>query len=196
MDLELKEITTSQGPLVSPAHLVTRTEYEVFGGFQPAGMDPPEPSVLGRGLHIYCPKSSKAPMQPSGAVRIPADWIISRLRSLIAQRYSSVSVCKPVRAYGEDSKYFDLTDMENTTGSWDMYGQDSSKRYPELQSTFWTQAADIITRRESFMLFAAGTGGTALTLFGLIGSKDAKLPITMAPVKTENGKGGTISSKV
>lgn len=29
--------------------------------------------------------------------------------------------------------YFDLKDVENTAGSWDMYGVDSTKRYPDRQ---------------------------------------------------------------
>jgi hypothetical protein len=28
-----------------------------------------------------------------------------------------------------EKKLFDLSDLENTVGSWDMYGQDDQKRY-------------------------------------------------------------------
>lgn len=46
-------------------------------------------------------------------------------------------------------------DMENTTGSWDMYGVDDKKRYPDNQSKFFTQAADILSRREALRGFVA-----------------------------------------
>lgn len=35
--------------------------------------------------------------------------------------------------YGDESQYFDLQDLENTVGSWDMYGQDTKDRYNGLQ---------------------------------------------------------------
>jgi photosystem I subunit 6 len=41
--------------------------------------------------------------------------------------------------------------MENTTGSWDMYGQDSSKRYPSMQAEFFTRAGAALSRRESLI---------------------------------------------
>lgn len=45
--------------------------------------------------------------------------------------------------------------MENTTGSWDMYGQDDKKRYPGMQEVFFNQATDILTRREALRGFVA-----------------------------------------
>lgn len=45
--------------------------------------------------------------------------------------------------------------MENSTGSWDLYGQDEKKRYPDLQSKFFTQSADILSRREALRGFVA-----------------------------------------
>lgn len=39
----------------------------------------------------------------------------------------------PKAKYGDESVYFDLKDVENTAGSWDMYGVDSTKRYPDRQ---------------------------------------------------------------
>ncbi len=45
--------------------------------------------------------------------------------------------------------------MENTTGSWDMYGQDSKNRYSPIQDTFFNQAADVLTRREALRGFVA-----------------------------------------
>ena len=40
----------------------------------------------------------------------------------------------------------------------------------------------------------AGVG--AIVTFGLKGSLDADLPITKAPTKTENGKGGSVRSRI
>lgn len=46
-------------------------------------------------------------------------------------------------------------DLENTTGSWDMYGQDDNKRYPGMQNEFFNRAGDILKRREALRGFAA-----------------------------------------
>jgi hypothetical protein len=48
-----------------------------------------------------------------------------------------------------------LQDLENTTGSWDMYGQDDNKRYPGMQNEFFNRAGDILKRREALRGFAA-----------------------------------------
>lgn len=83
-------------------------------------------------------------------------------------------------------------DLENTTGAWDVYGQDGDKRYNGLQSEFFTRAADLVGRREAMLVFLAGAGGAAITTFGLKGAKDAQLPITKGPQTSgENGKGGS-----
>jgi hypothetical protein len=42
-----------------------------------------------------------------------------------------------------------MQDLENTTGSWEMYGQDSDKRYPTLQNEFFERAGDALSRREA-----------------------------------------------
>jgi hypothetical protein len=46
------------------------------------------------------------------------------------------------------------------------------------QSDFFTRSADLIARREAILLLLAGSGGAAISLFGLKGAKDAQLPIT------------------
>jgi len=46
-------------------------------------------------------------------------------------------------------------DLENTTGSWDMYGVDDKKRYPGLQEEFFNRASGPISRRESLNGFVA-----------------------------------------
>ncbi|PNH01167.1 Photosystem I reaction center subunit VI, chloroplastic [Tetrabaena socialis] len=103
-----------------------------------------------------------------------------------------------VRAkYGEQSRYFDLQDLENTTGAWDMYGVDDKKRYPDNQAKFFTQATEILSRREALRAFVALSGVAAIATFGLKGAKDASLPITKGPQTTgESGKGGALRSRL
>jgi hypothetical protein len=43
-------------------------------------------------------------------------------------------------------------------------------------------------------MFAAGIG--ALSIWGLKGAPLLELPITKKPAKSENGKGGTLRSKI
>ncbi len=50
-----------------------------------------------------------------------------------------------------------LQDLENTVGSWDMYGQDAKARYNGLQSEFFERAAGGLTRRE-YLLAVVGLG--------------------------------------
>ena len=55
-----------------------------------------------------------------------------------------------------------LQDLENTAGSWDLYGQQDERRYPGLQAEFFERAAAPLTRRESVYAFV--TAGTAVGL--------------------------------
>eukprot|EP00879_Flechtneria_rotunda_P001268 GHRR01001415.1.p1 GENE.GHRR01001415.1~~GHRR01001415.1.p1 ORF type:complete len:136 (+),score=33.28 GHRR01001415.1:112-519(+) len=106
----------------------------------------------------------------------------------------AVKVCAK---YGEDSRYFDLNDLENTTGAWDMYGQESDKRYPGIQNEFFTRAGDVLKRREALRAFVALVGGAGIIAFGIKGSKDAQLPIIKGPqTNGENGKGGSVRSRL
>ena len=82
-----------------------------------------------------------------------------------------------------EKKLFDLSDLENTVGSWEMYGQDDSKRYNGLQSDFFERAASGLTRREYLNALVALGGGASLLVWGAKGSKDAALPITKGPQK-------------
>ncbi|KAL4457484.1 hypothetical protein ABPG75_012349 [Micractinium tetrahymenae] len=85
--------------------------------------------------------------------------------------------------YGEESRYFDLNDLENTIGSWDMYGQEDKNRYNGLQSEFFERAASGLTRRE-YLLGLVALGGAGILAWGAKGSKDVKLPITAGPQQT------------
>lgn len=43
-----------------------------------------------------------------------------------------------VAKYGDKSVYFDLEDLGNTTGQWDLYGSDAPSPYNPLQvCQFW-----------------------------------------------------------
>jgi photosystem I subunit 6 len=88
-------------------------------------------------------------------------------------------------------------DLENTTGSWDMYGQDSDKRYPAMQAEFFNRAGDILSRREALRAFVALSGIGAVVAFGAKGSAVVGLPITKGPqTGGENGKGGSVSGRL
>merc|ERR1719335_1378845 len=86
--------------------------------------------------------------------------------------------------YGDESVYFDLSDMENTVGSWNMYGKDDKKRYPALQEEFFIRAAQSLKRRETMLAFCSISGAAAILIWGAKGSKDVKLPITLGPQQT------------
>jgi hypothetical protein len=45
--------------------------------------------------------------------------------------------------------------LENTAGSWDLYGQEDDKRYPSLQAEFFERAAAPLQRRESLIALIA-----------------------------------------
>jgi len=83
--------------------------------------------------------------------------------------------------YGEEGKYFDLNDIENTSGSWDMYGMEEGVKYPVSQEEFFKRASFGLARREALLGFIALGGGGAILTWGLKGSADAELPITKGP---------------
>merc|ERR1711972_1112462 len=94
------------------------------------------------------------------------------------------SIQRPVflnAKYGDKSIYFDLSDMENTVGSWDM--QENEKRYPALQEEFFDRAGQALNRREAMLVFCATSGFAAVAIWGLKGSEDAKLPNTIGPLQ-------------
>ena len=85
--------------------------------------------------------------------------------------------------YGDESVYFDLSDVEATTGSWDVYGVDSRARYPDQQAAFFEYAAQGLGRREAVYSLLAVSAGLLTVAYGVKGAKDAKLPITVGPQK-------------
>merc|ERR1712039_680313 len=104
--------------------------------------------------------------------------------SIIHKKKSSTNFTRPISVkskYGDKSIYFDLDDMENTTGSWEMYGYDEKNRYPAMQEQFFAKAGQALNRRESMYAFVAVLGTASLLIWGVKGSQDAKLPITIGP---------------
>ena len=54
-----------------------------------------------------------------------------------------------------------MQDLENTAGSWDLYGKEDEKRYPGLQSEFFERAAGPVISRQG-LLAIAGLGALSL----------------------------------
>ncbi|MCA0772534.1 hypothetical protein, partial [Vibrio vulnificus] len=52
-----------------------------------------------------------------------------------------------VAKYGDKSVYFDLEDLGNTTGQWDVYGSDAPSPYNSFQSKFFETFAAPFTKR-------------------------------------------------
>ena len=53
-----------------------------------------------------------------------------------------------------------LQDLENSAGSWDLYGTEDERRYPGLQAEFFQRAAAPLRRREAILGFV-GVGEPA-----------------------------------
>mmetsp|Transcript_9077 Transcript_9077/g.23321 ORF Transcript_9077/g.23321 Transcript_9077/m.23321 type:complete len:109 (-) Transcript_9077:401-727(-) len=80
-------------------------------------------------------------------MRTKGSWVRGADREAFFRSRSLVTNAK----YGDESIYFDLEDIENTSGSWDMYGTDVEKRYPDLQNEFFERAGTGIARREALL---------------------------------------------
>jgi len=81
--------------------------------------------------------------------------------------------------YGDESVYFDLDDVESTTGSWDVYGEASPSRYPSQQAEFFERAGSALARREAMLAFLAMGGTGAILTWGAIIPKGVALPIAV-----------------
>ncbi|KAK9834092.1 hypothetical protein WJX74_003767 [Apatococcus lobatus] len=118
----------------------------------------------------------------------------SRKACLKAQARRLPSRAAPVKAkYGDESQFFDLDDLEDTAGSWDLYGQEDTKRYPGIQAEFFERAAGPLTRRNAILGFMAAGGAIGIGAWGFAGSKYVALPIQNGPQKGgEKGPKGKI----
>lgn len=115
--------------------------------------------------------------------RLRSDFVSSDPRASPSLPSSLNSAVATKAKYGDESVYFDLSDPESTTGSWDVYGQDATARYPGQQEEFFEKAAQGLGRREAMYSFLALAGPAACLIFGAKGAKDANLPITVGPQK-------------
>ncbi|KAI7985435.1 hypothetical protein LOK49_LG14G01910 [Camellia lanceoleosa] len=76
--------------------------------------------------------------------------------------------------------YFDLEDLGNTTGQWDLYGSDAPSPYNPLQSKFFETFAAPFTKRGFLLKFLILGGGATLAYFSATASPDL-LPISKGP---------------
>ncbi|KAI3418960.1 30S ribosomal protein S17 [Psidium guajava] len=85
-----------------------------------------------------------------------------------------------VAKYGDKSVYFDLEDLGNTTGQWDLYGSDAPSPYNPLQSKFFETFVSPFTKRGLLLKFLILGGGSTLAYFSATASGDI-LPIKKGP---------------
>ena len=85
-----------------------------------------------------------------------------------------------VAKYGEKSVYFDLEDLGNTTGQWDLYGSDAPSPYNPLQSKFFETFAAPFTKRGLLLKFLILGGGSAIAYLSSTATGDV-LPIKKGP---------------
>jgi photosystem I subunit 6 len=82
--------------------------------------------------------------------------------------------------YGEKSVYFDLGDISNTTGKWDLYGNDEPNRYNGLQSKFFETFGGVFSKRGLLLKFLVLGWATSIGYFGSTAAGDL-LPIKKGP---------------
>ncbi|KAL1810861.1 hypothetical protein DCAR_0622959 [Daucus carota subsp. sativus] len=85
-----------------------------------------------------------------------------------------------VAKYGDKSVYFDLEDLGNTTGQWDLYGSDAPSPYPPIQSKFFETFAAPFTKRGLLLKFLILGGGSTLAYVSSTATGDV-LPIKKGP---------------
>lgn len=88
-----------------------------------------------------------------------------------------------VAKYGDKSVYFDLDDLPNTTGQWDLYGSDAPSPYNPMQSKFFETFAAPFTKRGLLLKFLLLGGGATLAYFSTTATGDV-LPIVKGPQET------------
>ncbi|GAB4842237.1 hypothetical protein Ancab_012204 [Ancistrocladus abbreviatus] len=97
-----------------------------------------------------------------------------------------------VAKYGDKSVYFDLEDLGNSTGQWDLYGSDAPSPYNSLQSKFFETFAAPFTKRGLLLKFLILAGGSTLAYLSATAPDDL-LPIKKGPqLPPKPGPGGKI----
>ncbi|KAI3684246.1 hypothetical protein L6452_33467 [Arctium lappa] len=100
--------------------------------------------------------------------------------SRLSFRPTSYRAGAVVAKYGDKSVYFDLEDLGNTTGQWDVYGSDAPSPYNPLQSKFFETFAAPFTKRGLLLKFLILGGGSTLAYFSSTATGDV-LPIVKGP---------------
>nr|prf photosystem I:SUBUNIT=PS I-H [Nicotiana tabacum] len=85
-----------------------------------------------------------------------------------------------VAKVGDKSVVFDLEDLGNTTGQWDLVGSDAPSPVNPLQSKFFETFAAPFTKRGLLLKFLILGGGSTLAVFSSTASGDI-LPIKKGP---------------
>ena len=101
-------------------------------------------------------------------------------RSLPRSNLRSGAGAVVVAKYGDKSVYFDLDDIGNTTGQWDLYGSDAPSPYNPLQSKFFETFAAPFTKRGLLLKFLILGGGFTIGYLASTVSGDI-LPIKKGP---------------
>merc|ERR1712093_598241 len=105
---------------------------------------------------------------------IKSHTLNGKITNHLVPRASLHRVTPIMSKYGDESVYFDLGDMENTVGSWEMYGEDGKERYPALQEELFIRAGQALKRRATMLAFCTMSGAIAVLAWGAKGSRDVK----------------------
>ncbi|GAQ86077.1 photosystem I subunit VI [Klebsormidium nitens] len=106
----------------------------------------------------------------------------SRAPALPCRRQVSRRAGAARAKYGDESVYFDLKDLPNTTGSWDLYGVDQKDRYNKMQSKVFEIVVTPFTKRGLLAKFLL-LGGAAQLIGASINSPNNLLPIKTGPLQ-------------
>ncbi|CAH8386013.1 unnamed protein product [Eruca vesicaria subsp. sativa] len=126
-----------------------------------------------------------AAVQPSSAVKGLGGSSLTGAKLFIKPsrqsfRPKSTRAGAVVAKYGDKSVYFDLEDLGNTTGQWDLYGSDAPSPYNPLQSKFFETFAAPFTKRGLLLKFLILGGGSLLTYVSASSTGEV-LPIKRGP---------------
>merc|ERR1711988_705482 len=110
----------------------------------------------------------------SVSAKTSSAFLGSKIASKAQKRPTRAKAVRPSAKYGDESVYFDLDDLENTAGSWAMYGDDADagRRYPDAQNEFFERANEPFSRRESMLSFLAAGGCGSLLVWGGKATRD------------------------
>ncbi|KAK4410551.1 Photosystem I reaction center subunit VI-1, chloroplastic [Sesamum angolense] len=121
-----------------------------------------------------------AAAHPSAVKGLAGSSLAGTKLHLKPSRLSPSPLTTVVAKYGDKSVYFDLEDIGNTTGQWDLYGSDAPSPYNPLQSKFFETFAAPFTKRGLLLKFLILGGGSTLAYVSSQATGDV-LPIVKGP---------------